>query len=291
MRRTSGGPEACPSRRRTRDYSIIGSLSSDWRSQAALAYARLDQPDAALAVAHEELELARRFGAARAIGIALRTLGIVGDDLDHLNKAVDVLAASAARLEHSRALSDLGIALRHRRRTVEAREPLRHALDLAIRCGALPLAERARTELLITGARPRRPQLIGVDALTINQRRVAAMAADGRSNREAAQALYMSHKTVEKHLTAAYRKLGSARARTCRALSQRVGTPPHTPPLAPSRCCRSMSTTPASCPCAVSASASAARRAARARRNPSRTGRAAAHRTPAAAMSSETEDR
>jgi DNA-binding CsgD family transcriptional regulator len=182
----------------------------DWRSQAALAYASLDQPDTALALAREELALARRFGAARAIGIALRTLGVVGDQLDHLDQAVDVLAASPARLEHARALAELGVALRHRRRIVEAREPLRQALDLAIRCGATPLAERARTELLIAGARPRRPRLSGVDALTTNERRVAAMAANGHSNREIAQALYVSHKTVEKHLTSAYRKLGIA---------------------------------------------------------------------------------
>ena len=119
-----------------------------------------------------------------------------------------MLAASPARLEHARALADLGVALRHRRRIAEAREPLREALDLAMRCGATPLAERARTELLIAGARPRRPRLTGADALTTNERRVATMAADGRSNREIAHALYVSQKTVEKHLTAAYRKLG-----------------------------------------------------------------------------------
>jgi DNA-binding CsgD family transcriptional regulator len=180
----------------------------DWRSQAALAYAALDQPDAALALARLELKLARRFGAARAIGIALRTLGVIGNDLDRLDEAVDVLAASPARLEHARALADRGVALRHRRHVVEAREPLRQARDLALRCHATPLAERARTELLIAGARPRRPQLTGVDALTTNERRVALLAAEGRSNREIAQALYVSHKTVEKHLTAAYRKLG-----------------------------------------------------------------------------------
>jgi DNA-binding CsgD family transcriptional regulator len=180
----------------------------DWRSQAALAHASLGQPDAALTLAQEELELARRFGAARAIGIALRTLGIVADQPHHLAEAVDVLAVSPARLEQARALADLGVALRHRRHIVEAREPLRHALDLAIRCGAPALADRARAELLIAGARPRRPQLSGADALTTNQRRVAGMAAEGRSNREIAQALYVSHKTVEKHLTAAYRKLG-----------------------------------------------------------------------------------
>jgi DNA-binding CsgD family transcriptional regulator len=77
-----------------------------------------------------------------------------------------------------------------------------------VRCQATPLAARARTELLIAGARPRRPQLSGVGALTTNERRIAALAAAGRSNREIAQALYVSHKTVEKHLTAAYRKLG-----------------------------------------------------------------------------------
>jgi DNA-binding CsgD family transcriptional regulator len=193
----------------------------DWRSLAALAHAALGERDAAVALAREELALARRFGAARAIGIALRTLGLVGDDLGSLEQATTVLADSPARLEHARALTELGVALRHRRRIVEAREPLRVALDLANRCGATPLAERARTELVIAGARPRRAQLSGVAALTTNERRVAAMAAGGRSNREIAQALYVSRKTVEKHLTAAYRKLGtSAREELAAALAK-----------------------------------------------------------------------
>ena len=173
--------------------------------------------------------LARRFGAPRAIGIALRTLGVIGDDLDAAREAVDVLATSPARLEHARALADLGVALRHRRRIVDAREPLRQALDLATRCEAAPLAERARTELQIAGARPRRPQLSGVDALTTNERRVAALAAEGRSNREIAQTLYVSRKTVEKHLTAAYRKLGVGARRTCRG-PWHANTAPGPPP-------------------------------------------------------------
>jgi DNA-binding CsgD family transcriptional regulator len=180
----------------------------DWRSRTAFAYAALGRRPAALAIAREELQLARRFGAPRAIGIALRTVGAIADELERLEEAVEVLGASPARLEHAYALADLGVALRHRRRVVEAREPLRQALDLAIGCGAEPLAGRARTELAIAGARPRREQLSGVEALTANERRVATMAAGGRSNREIAQALYVSHKTVEKHLTAAYRKLG-----------------------------------------------------------------------------------
>ncbi len=194
----------------------------DWRSQAALAHAALDRPEAALELAHEELELARRFGAARAIGIALRALGVIADSLDHLHEAVDVLSASPARLEHARALADLGTALRHRRRITDARAPLLQALDLATRCGATPLAERARTELLIAGARPRRAQLSGVEALTTNEQRVAALAAEGRSNREIAQALYVSRKTVEKHLTATYRKLAiSGRGDLPEALAKR----------------------------------------------------------------------
>ena len=96
-------------------------------------------------------------------------------------------------------------------RTGDARRRARAiaaGVDLAVRCGAAPLAERVRTDLLIAGARPRRAGLSGVAALTTNERRVAAMAAAGSSNREIAQALYVSHKTVEKHLSAAYRKLG-----------------------------------------------------------------------------------
>jgi DNA-binding CsgD family transcriptional regulator len=195
--------------------------AADWRSLAARAHAALGEREAARALAREEIELARRFGAPRALGIALATLGVVADELGALEEAAHVLEASPARLEHARTLADLGVALRHRRRVVEAREPLRHALDLAIRCGAEPLAERARTELLIAGARPRRPRLTGVDALTANERRVAALAAAGRSNREIAQDLHVSRKTVEKHLTAAYRKLGvSARGQLPDALAK-----------------------------------------------------------------------
>jgi DNA-binding CsgD family transcriptional regulator len=185
----------------------------DWRSQAALALARLGRPEEGLALAAEEVELARGFGAARAIGVALRARGLVeggARGLATLREAVDTLAESPARLEHARALADLGMALRRARQVVAARDPLRQALDLAHRCGAAPLAELARAELRIAGGRPRRAQLVGVGALTTNERRVATLAAEGRSNPEIAQALFVSRKTVEKHLSAAYRKLGIA---------------------------------------------------------------------------------
>jgi DNA-binding CsgD family transcriptional regulator len=181
-----------------------------WRSSAALALLGAGDPAEAQQIAGEELELARAWGAPRAIGRALRVLGVVrgGDDgVALMREAVDVLAGSSARLEHAYALAELGAALRRGNRRAEAREVLATALDLAHRCGASALEERTRTELLATGARPRRVARRGVDALTPSERRVARMAADGLTNREIAQALFVTAGTVETHLSNVYRKL------------------------------------------------------------------------------------
>ena len=69
------------------------------------------------------------------------------------------------------------------------------------------LAHRARHELRAAGARPRRTALSGIAALTPAEHRVAALAADGHSNREIAQRLYVTQRTVETHLTHAFQKL------------------------------------------------------------------------------------
>jgi ATP/maltotriose-dependent transcriptional regulator MalT len=81
-------------------------------------------------------------------------------------------------------------------------------MELAHACGARALVARAREELLATGARPRRIVRTGADALTASERRVARMAAEGMTNREIAQALFVTMRTVEVHLTHAYQKLG-----------------------------------------------------------------------------------
>jgi DNA-binding CsgD family transcriptional regulator len=181
-----------------------------YRSTAALAAARLGDRAEARRLASEELELARAWGTPRAIGIALRALGLIEEDagLELLRDAVAMLAPSSAALEHVRAQADLGAALRRANRRAEARPLLAEALDRATRLGALALAERCRTELQATGARPRRVLLTGVDALTASERRVAEMAATGMSNPQIAQALFVTRKTVETHLGSAYRKLG-----------------------------------------------------------------------------------
>jgi DNA-binding CsgD family transcriptional regulator len=110
-------------------------------------------------------------------------------------------------LELAHSLTEWGAALRRAGARSTAREPLRRALDLAARCGATPLAERARQEALAAGARPRRPWASGVHALTPSELRVARLAAQAMGNREIAQALFITTKTVSDHLTSAYRKL------------------------------------------------------------------------------------
>jgi class 3 adenylate cyclase/DNA-binding CsgD family transcriptional regulator len=184
--------------------------SWSWRSSAAAALHVLGRDDQARELVVEELERARRWGAARAIGIALRALGLIEGGVggeQRLREAVDILAPSPARLEHARALIELGAALRRRNERTEARELLRQGVDLAHRCGATALVERANEELAATGARPRKILLTGLASLTASERRVAQLAAEELSNKEIAQALFVTVKTVEVHLSNVYRKL------------------------------------------------------------------------------------
>ena len=151
------------------------------------------------------------FGAPRALGVALRVAGSArGGDagLRLLGESVAALRGSPALLERAHSLAELGAALRRSGGRAAAREPLAEALDLAARCGARPLAARAREELKATGARPRRAWRTGVEALTPSELRVARLAAEGRSNREIAHELYVTLKTIEGHLARAYAKLG-----------------------------------------------------------------------------------
>jgi DNA-binding NarL/FixJ family response regulator len=142
-----------------------------------------------------------------------------------LEEAVQVLSGSPAKLEHAKARTELGAALRRANRRSQAREQLRHAVEVATICGATELAARAERELLATGARPRRVALSGIDSLTPSERRVAEMAADGPTNREIAQALFITQRTVEVHLTSIYRKLAiNSRSQLATALAEPART-------------------------------------------------------------------
>jgi DNA-binding CsgD family transcriptional regulator len=197
--------------RRDEGWGLANPIASRWCSRAALAHLALGEVEEARALAAEDLELAHRWGTARGVGMALRASALVeGAPVDRLREAVDVLSGSPARLEHARALVDLGAAMRRDNRRAEARGALEEGLDLAERCGAAALADLARTELLAAGGRSSDPYGDGLAQLTVSERRVAELAAEGRSNPEIAQALFVTRKTVETHLGHVYRKLDIA---------------------------------------------------------------------------------
>ncbi len=180
-----------------------------WRSARAQALARLGRSREEPGLLDEELANARVWGAPGTVGATLRVRGELAGaaGIGDLEEAVATLEASTARLELARALASLGTAIRLDRRPSEAREPLGRALEMATACSADGLVEHCRTELHATGARPRREALSGVESLTPSERRVADLAADGMTNREIAQTLYVTPKTVEVHLSNGYRKL------------------------------------------------------------------------------------
>ncbi|MGH3196109.1 MAG: AAA family ATPase [Streptosporangiaceae bacterium] len=182
-----------------------------WRSDAALSLTALGDCCTARRLCAEEIELVRQWGADRGLGIALRAAGMAegaGRGIDLLTEAVSVLRRSPARLELARALIDLGAARRRAGSRARAREFLREGLDLAHAMGGLALADRARRELVVAGGRPRRDATRGRDALTPSELRVAQLAAAGQTNRQIAQALFVTQRTVENHLTSTYGKLG-----------------------------------------------------------------------------------
>jgi DNA-binding CsgD family transcriptional regulator len=219
------------------DFQAAGQIASggltlspsylSWRSDAALAALACGERDTARRLSDEELELARAFGAPRALGVALRAAGLVaGGHLGEalLREAIEVLAGPDTRLEHARALADLGGLLRRGNHRVEARQLLRQAVDTAHHLGAEALALQAETELRATGARPRRVLLTGLEALTASERRIAELAAEGHTNREIAQSLFVTARTVEGHLTHVFYKL-DVKART--ALPAALAAPTH----------------------------------------------------------------
>ena len=125
-------------------------------------------------------------------GVLLGAEGVV-----LLQESVDLLAPTGAVLERARSHFALGRALHLAGRVKPARAELRVAVDLADDCGVEELAEEIRQELAA-----------GPAGLTESERRVAALAAEGKMNREIAAVLFVQLRTVEIHLTKVYRKLG-----------------------------------------------------------------------------------
>jgi ATP/maltotriose-dependent transcriptional regulator MalT len=110
----------------------------------------------------------------------------------------------------ARLLLGHGVWLRRRRRAVDSRLPLRAARDAFDALGAIPWGERARHELRASGETSRRRAPDMRDELTPQELHIARMAAEGLSNRDIGQQLYLSHRTVSSHLYRIFPKLGIA---------------------------------------------------------------------------------
>jgi DNA-binding NarL/FixJ family response regulator len=98
--------------------------------------------------------------------------------------------------------------LRRQRRMTDSRDPLRDAARSFEALGLLRYAERARRELRATGEAPRRRKPEAWAQLTPQELQIAQLAAEGLSNREIGERLYLSHRTVGSHLYRLFPKLG-----------------------------------------------------------------------------------
>lgn len=197
-------------RRAQRLFGVNPAWIEDLTVAAGVHHA-LGDAAAAGALAGQALELAQQWQTPGAIGQALHGHArlCAGDErLTLVRDAVEHLRRSPARLELARALVTLGGLLRRAGHRSDSRGPLREGYELARVCGADGLGESARHELRASGVRVRREPRTGPDALTPSEQRIAGLAASGASNAEIAQALFLTVKTVEMHLTSAYRKLG-----------------------------------------------------------------------------------
>ncbi|MFF1449885.1 ATP-binding protein [Streptomyces sp. NPDC058274] len=196
---------------RQREWRRTSPAVSSWWFWAGTAHLALGDTRRARHLAEEAVSAARSAGLPSALGRGLGLLAATYDEragLPLLEEAEAVLAESPAVLELIRVQVARGSALHATGHGEGARKVLRAALDKAYALGARPLYRQARQALLATGARPRRPVSKGLVSLTPSEAEVARHAADGRSNLEIAEALFVTRRTVELHLTSIYRKLG-----------------------------------------------------------------------------------
>ncbi|MBO3742249.1 ATP-binding protein [Actinoplanes flavus] len=180
---------------------------------ASHAYSALDQPVLARAEAERELAVRRLHGPPFRLALALRRRARFLPAREALAlhaEAAEVCAVTARLPVLARVKAGHGAALRRCSRLVEARAELSSALDLADRMGLTRLREQVTQELRLAGGRVRRARTTGAEALTAMQRKAAELAAQGLSNRQIADELYLTVKTVESHLNAAFRKLAIA---------------------------------------------------------------------------------
>lgn len=221
---------ACGSGQHARDF--VSPVATPWRSGAALALVRLGSPARARELAEEELGHARIWGTPRAKGRALRACAAASGSragLDLLEEAVALLRPARAPVELVEALIDLGGARIAGGNGRKGRDLLDEAHALALRLlepetratanagetgtgtGTGRLVRAAQDALRAASARRTRAATAGGAALTEAELRIVRLAVRGETNEQICAALHLARRTVETHLTHAYRKLGVTR--------------------------------------------------------------------------------
>ncbi len=189
-----------------------------WVADHVAALLELDRVDAAVPVL-DAWENEREAGDDRVLAHVTRCHGLVAAARGDVAEAAALLADAVVQHEaasdafgRARALLALGVVRRRERQKRAAREAIAAALDGFEQLGAATWIEKARAELGRIGGRTREK------GLTAAERRVAALVAEGRTNREVAAALFLGERTVETHLSHVYAKLGiRSRAELARA--------------------------------------------------------------------------
>jgi DNA-binding CsgD family transcriptional regulator len=153
------------------------------------------------------------------------------DDAEHLLRAAVHADMATWPHERNRLLLTFGSWLRRRYRVQESRDHLRAARDGFDALGSGPWAARARDELRSTGEQSRAREPDAADALSPQEAQIAAMVAEGLSNREIGERLFLSHRTVGSHLYRMFPKLGvHSRVELVRLMAERRPPGPARPP-------------------------------------------------------------
>ncbi|WP_328680848.1 AAA family ATPase [Streptomyces sp. NBC_00322] len=193
------------------EAGICNPVLAPWWYDAARLLAELGRHGEGRDVVDRVAPAVRRWGTSRARGMLALAGGVLtpGDSgIDELTEAARLLDNSPGRLEHARAEYLLGRRLLERGDAESARERLRRSIDIAVLCGDRLLLDQAVPALGAAGGRLRRGTESPTDALSGSERQVAERAVAGATNREIAEALFLTQRTVEFHLTSVYRKLG-----------------------------------------------------------------------------------
>ena len=180
------------------------------------AAVRSDQPEVARSAFANLAVRTRAAGTPWAHGIGARCRALLEDGSDAeaaYLEAISQLGLSHAVVDLARAHLLYGQWLRRTKRRRDARHQLRTAEDMFHAMGAAGFAEQAASELRASGERARARTPKTEFDLTVQEARVAKLAADGATNGEIAEQLFISPSTVDYHLGKVFRKLG-VRSRT-----------------------------------------------------------------------------